>query len=284
MRDNLYVSSIVFDNKSLNEIIQICKKSNYNLEFSSNIPFQKKNIDLFASFIKKKLIHNYFPAPKIPFVLNLASSNKIILKKSIDHCKQNILLSSKFDLPFYAAHAGFCLDPMISSLGKKIRSRGKINRRLHLEIFMKSLSELLNFSNIHEVNFCIENNVLSKENYELNNEQNIFLCTDYKEIKMILDEFKLNKLGLLLDTGHLKVSSNTLNLDLNIQTSKILNYVKAIHHSDNNGLQDLNLPFDKDYWFIPYLKKFDRISHVIEVKNINPKTINNQIKILENEL
>ena len=120
MWDNIYLSSIVFNDKNLDEIVQICHRNNYNLEFSSNLKHEKKNTELFNRFTRKKLIHNYFPAPKSPFVLNLASRNKLILKKSIDHCKKNILLSSKFNLPFYAAHAGFCIDPDINTLGKKI--------------------------------------------------------------------------------------------------------------------------------------------------------------------
>ena len=53
MRDNIYVSSIVFDDKSLKEMIQICKKGNYNLEFSSNIPFKKKMSSYLPALQKK---------------------------------------------------------------------------------------------------------------------------------------------------------------------------------------------------------------------------------------
>ena len=76
------------------------------------------------------------------------------------------------------------------------------------------------------MNLYIENNVISLENYELNNNQNIFLCTDYDEIKFIMDQFNVKNFGLLLDTGHLKVSSKTLNLDLSHQVENILNYTR----------------------------------------------------------
>lgn len=283
MRDNIYLSSIVFNEKGLDEIVRICERSNYNLEFSSNLKHDKKNIELFNRFTRKKLIHNYFPAPKSPFVLNLASRNKLILKKSIDHCKKNILLSSKFNLPFYAAHAGFCIDPDINSLGKKILIKDKINRKINLEIFIESLHEILDFADNEGVDFYFENNVLSNENYKSNNQQNIFLCTDFHDISIIFSELKSKNLGILLDTGHLKVSAKTLNLDLKSQTTNILKYTKAIHHSENNAINDQNLPFDKNYWFIPYLKKLESIHHVIEVKNINFKIITKQIDILQNE-
>ena len=207
MDNKFYLSSLAFNKYSLKQIVEICIKNNFNLEFSSNLPFDYKNLELFKVFTGKKLIHNYFPASKQPFVINLASTNNDILKKSIEHCKQNILRTSKFDLPFYAVHAGFCLDPQISDLGGKIISSfKKIDRELNLDIFIKSLKELTDYAIKHDVNLYIENNVLSLENYELNNNQNIFLCTDYDEIKFILDQFNVKNFGLLLDTGHSKVS------------------------------------------------------------------------------
>lgn len=285
MDNKFYLSSLAFNNYSLNQIIEICHENNFNLEFSSNLPHNDKNLELFKGFRNKKLIHNYFPAPKQPFVINLASTNKSILKKSVKHCKQNILRTSKFDLPFYAVHAGFCLDPQILDLGGKIvSSEKKINRKLSLDIFIESLKELTDYAVKLEVDLYIENNVLSLENYESNHNQNIFLCTDYDEIKFIMDQFNIKNFGLLLDTGHLKVSSKTLNLDLNYQAENILKYTRAIHHSDNDGLRDVNLQLDQNYWFLPFMKNEKDLIHVIEVKNLNYKSVLNQIKILNDEL
>ena len=285
MDNNFYLSSLAFNKYSLAQIIEICHENNFNLEFSSNLAFDDKNLELFKVFTGKKLIHNYFPPPKQPFVINLASTNNDILKKSIEHSKQNILRTSKFNLPFYAVHAGFCLDPHINELGGKISSSfKKINRKLNLDIFIKSLKELTDYAIKHNVNLYIENNVLSLENYKLNNNQNIFLCTDYDEIKLVMDEFNIKNFGLLLDTGHLKVSSKTLNLDLNYQAEKILKYTRAIHHSDNDGLRDINLSLDQNYWFLPFMKNKNDLIHVIEVKNLNLKSVLNQIKILDDGL
>lgn len=282
MNNKFYISSVAFQKNNLGQIIEICNDNNFNLEFSSNLPNDYKNLELFKGFRGKKLIHNYFPAPKQPFVINLASANKYILKKSIEHCKKNILRTSKFDLPFYAVHAGFCLDPQISHLGGKIISSvEKINRKLNMDIFIESLKELTDYAVKLEVNLYIENNVLSSENYELNHNQNIFLCTDYDEIKFIMDKFDIKNFGLLLDTGHLKVSSKTLNLDLNDQVENILKYTRAIHHSDNDGLRDINLPLDEHYWFLPFMKNKNDLIHVIEVKNLNSKAVLNQFKILD---
>ena len=57
------------------------------------------------------LIHNYFPPPEEPFVLNLASANPTIRQRSLDLVQQAIELSAELGAPFYSVHAGFITDP-----------------------------------------------------------------------------------------------------------------------------------------------------------------------------
>ena len=79
------VSTLAFMGKQIEEIISIAQQNNYIIEFSSGLPFNENTTQLFLDAPIKKFAHNYFPAPKIPFVLNLASSNDEIRKTSIAH-------------------------------------------------------------------------------------------------------------------------------------------------------------------------------------------------------
>ena len=49
-----------------------------------------------------------------------------------------------------------------------------------------------------------------------------------------------DKVGLLVDVAHLKVSANTLNFKPEQYLLKLNKYIKAYHLSDNNGLADEN--------------------------------------------
>ena len=51
-------------------------------------------------------IHNYFPAPKSEFVINLASNNKTIIRKSMKQLKRSILLTKNLKNEFFSFHAG----------------------------------------------------------------------------------------------------------------------------------------------------------------------------------
>ena len=282
MGENIFVSSIAFGNQNLKEIVKYSNLLSYNLEFSSNLPFKKNNLDLFNEFLGGKLIHNYFPPPENPFVINLASDKKQILNQSIEHCKNNLLRTSENNLPFYSVHAGFCIDPKISSLGHLIKINKDFKRSKHVQIFIESLKELSDFASSNNVKLLIENNVLSEENYIENNLKNIFLCVDSGEIIEIINEVNNPKLGILLDTGHLKVSSRTLGLNINNEVNNILKFVRAVHHSDNDGKKDNNSDIDETYWFNPFMKKLGGIIHVLEVKNLSIESINKQTKLLLN--
>ena len=281
MRNRTYISTLCFAGMPISEILDKADINNFNLEFSSGLPYDPNNINFFNNFNDNfKLLHNYFPAPKVPFVLNLASENIEIRELSLNHCLKNIELSAKNNIDFYTAHAGFCIDPEPDKLGKFIQIEKKFQRSKHIDIFLESLNKILTFAESLKVNFYIENNVVSKQNYSKNKNVNSFLCCESGEINYVINEINRTNFGLLLDTAHLKVSSSTLGLEKEKEVKEILDKIKVIHHSDNDSKVDSNEPLDNEYWFLKFKKYYSLWDHVIEVKNIDSNTINKQIEIL----
>ena len=82
MKSNIFISTLAFHGKDVNEIIEICKENSYNLEFSSGMPFNNRMSEIYLNSSIRRQPHNYFPDPKIPFVLNLASENDTIRNKT----------------------------------------------------------------------------------------------------------------------------------------------------------------------------------------------------------
>lgn len=277
---DIYVSTIAFSKMNIEDIIALAQARNYSLEFSSGLPYIKNIDDIFQNLGIKKLAHNYFPAPENPFVLNLASSNTEIREKSIKHCLHGLKMSAQSNLPFFSAHAGFCIDPSPNELGSKITYDSKFNKKKHLDLFYKSIEEILHFAEKYNLIFLIENNVIAKFNLTSNN-ANPLLCCSSDEIIKVFEFFNSKHLGLLLDTAHLKVSCNTMNLDLEDEVNKLTPFIKCIHHSDNDGLIDNNTKIDYNYWFLKQLKLFIKIPHVLEVKDQSIESIDKQIKIIQ---
>jgi sugar phosphate isomerase/epimerase len=276
---DIYLSTLAFNN-DIFETDKNCRKFNIGIEYSSGISYNNNNIIHFEKTSYQKLSHNYFPPPEDEFVLNLASKNEIIRKRSIDHCIHNLQICSKNNTKFYAAHAGFCLDPSYDQLGKEIVVKSNFNREQYFKLFLISIKEILDKAEELQVPFLIENNVLSDINYKANNYVNPFLCCDSDDIIRLFESVKSNFFGLLLDTGHLKVSSKSLSLDLFKEYDKIKKYIRAVHHSDNDGLKDSNQIITKNYWFLDYIDEFQNLSHVIETKNMSESSIEKTLNLL----
>ena len=78
-----------------------------------------KDLGKFLEFSNLQ-IHNYFPPPKEPFVLNLASMDEVIAKKTFDHIMSAIDVCTELNCKYYSFHAGFLCDIKINELGKKV--------------------------------------------------------------------------------------------------------------------------------------------------------------------
>ena len=222
------------------------------------------------------LIHNYFPPPKKPFNLNLASQNKEILKKSIELVKQSIELCRKIESPLYTFHAGFTVDP--PELGTVFPKKGYTERNISVKTYIKSVEELLDFANSNGVKIAMEPNVVQKFNL-INGKNEMCLFAEIDEINQLFNLIKNKKLGILLDLGHTAVTSHWLNFDKDEFVKKIKEKVFAIHISNNNGLADQHKSLTKDCWHVTKLKKFKHVPIILETMNLTSEQIKSNIEL-----
>lgn len=275
---NIYISTLALRNHSPESMIALAKQNDLALEFSSGIAYQPDIEDLYLKADVKRMPHNYFPAPEIPFVLNLASSNESIRSRSVNHCLNGLRIAKLSNSPFFASHAGFCIDPDPEQLGREISFDSHFDREKHKELFLKSIQEILITAEQLELDFLIENNVIARFNYS--NNVNPFLCCESSEIEWLCNSLHNKLFGILLDTAHLKVSCHTLGKDKVSEFKSIQSFVRGIHHSDNDGTKDDNSPVTNDYWFLPFMKENINIPHVLEVKDLSISEVIAQIKYL----
>jgi sugar phosphate isomerase/epimerase len=229
----------------------------------------------------KIALHNYFPVPEIPFVFNLASLNVDIVKKSMEHARNAIVLAAKYGEKFYSFHAGYLIDPDVTELGQIIKNKKLIDRAEGLRQFIKNVNELAIFAKSIDVTLLIENNVVSKNNFESFN-CNPLLMTGPEETDYIFSKLP-NNVKLLIDVAHLKVSANTLGFDPIKYLYDFTNITMAYHISDNNGLEDSNEPFSEDSWFVDHIRK-DLSYYSLEIYVADVDVLESQYCLLTNIL
>ena len=277
---DIAISTLAFIGKTAEHIIALAEENNLAIEFSSGMPYRADMETIFLNASIKRYAHNYFPAPQTPFVLNLASSNETIRNTSIQHCIKGMELSAKAGVPFFSAHAGFCVDPKPAELGQELSRIANIDRELHWNLFIDAVKIILKETEHLKIGFLIENNVLAKMNvYE--DGTNPLLCVEPDEIHELIIDINNKRLGILLDTVHLKVSATTLGFDKDEAVESLQPLIKCIHHSDNEGEFDNNEEIKSDYWFIKHLPQFQHILHVLEVKKIGIDEVLKQFKLIQ---
>ena len=239
------------------------------------------NIKELKKFDFNYTIHNYFPPPKIPFNFNLASQDKKIKKNSISLAKKAIDLCRKIDSSLYTFHAGFVIDP--KQLGSKFNYENIPERITSITTFLDSVSEIIDFANIYGIRLAMEPNVVQEFNL-VDGKNSLLLFAELDEIEILFKFFKKTELGILLDLGHIAVTSHWLRFNREHFVKKLIKNVAAIHISNNNGLSDQHKSLTKNCWQIKVLKQFRGMPIILESMNLTPMQIKNNLEIIENTI
>lgn len=253
----IFVSSACINEKNLSKNLNLFNKNNLrNIELSGGTNHNKKTLKILKSFKQKGfsfLIHNYFPIPKMPFMLNLGSDNKLNSRKSLKNCIEAIKLCHKLKAKKFSVHAPFLFDFNYKEAGKKISPTRLYNVKKTITIFKQNWKILQSYAG-KDVKLYVENNVMNKQNYNSFNKQIPLLFTDVSSFEMMRNEVDFVP---LIDTGHLKVSCHTLGKNFELELKKLSSHTDFYQISDNNGFFDQNLALKKNSSMYRSLKKLN---------------------------
>lgn len=287
----LYISSSCFKiNKKLDFFLNYCQENNINnIELSGVHPYEKiNNIIKIINKYKKKLnliFHNYFPAPKKAIAMNFISKKKNINFNSEKIIKNSILIASKCDVKIYGFHPGYVRDATIKKNGF-FNFTGK-----SFSINEGQKKFITKFKYFYEKNIYKNKKILiGLENLfpQNNGDRNSIMCT-FEEVNEIFSNIKYKNVFLLLDLGHLGISSNILNFDrfkfLENIAKKFADRLMEVHLSENDDHNDTHDRIKKNSWQIDAIKILRKINKKIiftlESRNLDIKQIKEDKKFLE---
>lgn len=243
----IYVSSACMKRHNIAEVIQqLAAHDIKNIELSGGTDYYNE-IEQDLERLKKEFhlnyaCHAYFPPPENPFVVNLASCNDKIYQQSIDHYVQCIDMMKRVDCRVLSIHAGFLVEIGANEIGKRLNNRIVYDENKAYDRFCTACEYIAKLCFESGIEFFLENNVLSAENYREFDYHNYMMMTDYLSIMKMKGQLDF---PLLLDLGHLYVSANTLGLEYGQECGKLKEYTKWIHISENNGVCDEHKPLRK---------------------------------------
>jgi len=226
-------------------------------------------------------LHNYFPPPKKPFVLNLASLNKTISSQSLRQARKSISWSSTLGAKHYSLHAGLLFDPEPSSLGGAMKKTSLAEKTNAMNVFLENINKLSEFANGLGIQLLIENNVLTKKNYKIFGTDPFLMCWTVDSL-FVMKNTPTN-VSLLVDVGHVKVTARTLGLNPCNFLQECAEWIGGYHLSENNSFEDQNKPATPNSWFWPFLIK-NLPYYSIEVNSCSIDLLRNQEKLARTKL
>lgn len=244
----IYVSSSCIKRSNIAEVIhQLTEKGIQNIELSGGTEYydaiEHDLKELKKSYQLQYACHAYFPPPKVPFVVNLASCNDRIYRQSIEHYERCIEMMKRIDCRTLSVHAGFLVEIDENEVGKKLSGSIVYDEIEAYDRFCDAYNYIFKLCSESGVELFLENNVLNAENYRQFEYHNYMMMTDCESIMKMKKRVDFN---LLLDLGHLYVSTGTLGLDYAKECNALKEYVKWIHISDNNGIYDEHKPLKEN--------------------------------------
>lgn len=284
----IFVSSGAFSGvKTLDQLIPVCKSHQIlNVELASGL---RANDNLVQSLTLNPninfLLHNYFPAPPKPFVLNLADLNSENRNRSIIFVENALKVCSACDVPFYSVHAGFVATLVPEDLGRPERQKFEVTTSQYeksLAYFTESIINLSQVAKSLDVRLLIENNVHAVPDPGLSH----LLLSTTDDIHNFFEQISLDGVGFLLDVAHLKVSSNYLEFDPYDAIERLAPWISALHLSDNDGSRDTNDLCRTDSWFWSPINHncHGNIVPILESYRLNPDQIKSQIDLINSSL
>jgi sugar phosphate isomerase/epimerase len=288
----IYMSSGAFRARTLPQVVKDAVRLGItHVELSSGLAHEPDVENAIAKGMSAGLtflVHNYFPAPAEPQVLNLTAGDPEGLAWSLNHCRRALDLSVTVGGAFYSLHSGFAAPFKASMLGKPGEQAAAlknmpVDREASYQLMIRSVREIADYAAARGCGLLLENNVISPVYLE-KAPINPLLMTHHDEIVRFMKDVDRNNVGFLIDTGHAKVSATALGFDTHDFIAAVKPYIRAFHLSDNDGREDQNLPFTEKSWFYPLLRDFADLPMVIEAYKLDDATMLAQRDLLQRAL
>lgn len=285
---NIYVSSTFFsDNSRISDVLQICVKHGIrHIELGSNHVYESDLARIVRQFDCHYLVHNYFPIPSEPFVINPASLDEGIYKRSVEHIFRAIDFCKEINAKLYSFHPGFLTDPIGANqsasnydfqfIEKNLQSK---NYEIAFDRMLEAIKQAVYYAKKREINIAIETEgSFSKPDH--------LLMQRPEEYKVLFQLFPPGDLGINLNLGHLHLASNVFGYEKNDFVDLISDYIIAMELSHNEGAEDEHKPLVEDgwYWEIITDPRFAHAYKILEFRNTTIETVKDNLKLCSHRL
>ncbi len=281
--NNLYVSTNCLAKSTREAVKELADAGLNDIELGPTQEYDDGIEDFLASLDARFIVHNYFPPPREPFIMNFASADPAIRERSLAQARASIDFCVRVRSTLFSVHAGFMADPAFGKSHFRFEcprpAKGDFEKAF--QRFTASVKELLSYAAPRGVKIAIENNVCPEAARDY-----VLLC-QASEFERLMKEIPSPHLGINLDLGHLKVSARTFNFDREDFARRVSRHVFALHVHDNDGVTDTHQPIAENSWVFPLINGHDfsgQLHIILEAHHLSIQEIRAQIDLLRKRI
>ncbi len=255
----IYVSTACIKSEFVrNSVVEIVKMGIRNVELSGGTKYYPEYlndlIELKNQYGLSYLIHNYFPPPdnkKDGFVLNFTSSSEQTYSCSFNLIRKAVSVSESLGAALYTFHPGYTVEMGTHQKGLYFSYSDNLlqSKEEKESLFYSRFDLLLEALSGSCVSIAIENL------FPFDTQKDYSLFSRPEEIMRFLQRYAdTPTVGLLLDLGHLNVSSYYLGFDKFNFIERLFHdfpdKIFEIHLSENDGTGDYHFASKAGSWQI----------------------------------
>ena len=221
------------------------------------------------------LVHNYFPPPSDPFVVNLASANKEIRDRSIKYAQECISIAAAIGAELYTFHPGFISDPIGRSTDNSnydFLVADTVSSKHHYEY---AFEKFLDATNILCSTAKSEGIAIAVETQGSISRSDNILFHHPEEVERFITLFTADQVGLNVNLGHLNLSAQYHKFDKLQFINRFADRIRAFELSHNDGVKDDHALLQKNGWYWPVIKepKYKKIYKIFEGRDLKLKSV-----------
>ena len=226
--------------------------------------WKRELLELKAEYDLSYLLHNYFPPPESPFILNLASLDDAVFQRSLEFYLEAVSLSHELGGERYGLHAGILFDPKLNQIGKPLDKSALFSREEAISRFIHGFHTLEAAAG--DVTLYIENHVLSGNNAQTFGHEKPLMMLTADDFRDLRSRFSFRP---LVDLAHLYVTSESLGLNFQKEAAALLPHTDYIHLSGNDGESDSNRGLKSGSPILAPLKGLDLTPTTLSIEVYN---------------
>ena len=267
----MFVSTtFLADETGIGDALAICAEHGLGaIELGSNHCYEPDPATVVERHPLRYLVHNYFPAPADPFVVNIASLDDDIYQRSLAHIGRSLEFCRRIGALLYTIHPGFLSDPSGPGRGTGnydfLFPEGPVDADVYERAYGRMLDALT--WAVDRAAACRVRLALETEG-SMSRRDHLLLQRPH-EYERLMKRFSPADLGINLNVGHLNLASAAFGFGADTFVDLIADYVVAIELSHNDGTADDHRPLQARawYWRVITDTRFAQTYKILEFRN-----------------